>query len=130
MLKVGIDRNKLVIGTANWSALLAFSTHLHSSSSWSTPVRMGSGYKGTLLWTNNDVPGGVYDSLPDLYGNGETIFTLDGTIYLAASCPINAETGEEVHDYCLHPTSQPIDPNSLLQGYLVGCRLRAMRGKV
>lgn len=26
-------------------------------------------------------------------------------------------------------TSQPIDPNSLLQGYLVGCRLRAMRGK-
>ena len=24
---------------------------------------------------------------------------------------------------------EPIDPNSLLQGYLVGCRLRAMRGK-
>ncbi len=25
--------------------------------------------------------------------------------------------------------TNPIDPNSLVQGYLVGCRLRAMRGK-
>ncbi len=38
----------------------------------------------------------------------------DGTVYLAASAPIPVN---------------PIDPNSLVQGYLVGCRLRAMRGK-
>ena len=28
------------------------------------------------------------------------------------------------------PVGGEIDPNSLLQGYLVGCRLRALRGKV
>lgn len=58
-----------------------------------------------------------------------TDMMLDGedTLFLAASNPINAETGEEI-DYS--PIPVPVyDPEALLQGYLVGCRIRAMRGK-
>lgn len=60
------------------------------------------GLSGVVVWSNTDVYYDTYDSLGDLAG----------TLYLAASTPI------------------PVyDPTVLLQGYLVGCRIRAMRGK-
>ena len=51
------------------------------------------------IWTNHD------------------ILNEDGSLYLAASDPVPVTS------------AQPIDPNSMLAGYLVGCRLRSMRGK-
>jgi hypothetical protein len=49
-----------------------------------------------------------------IWTNHDILRTLDDTLYLAASDPIPV---------------QSYDPTALLQGYLVGCRLRAMRGK-
>lgn len=82
-----------------------------------------------------DESGQVHGTYPYLtWSNYDVLDYTTGEIKLAASYPIDTETGEEVTDYGLYHTPlnppHPIDPNSLLQGYLVGCRLRAMRGKV
>ena len=54
----------------------------------------------------------------------------DGSIYLPASYPTDAETGEEITTYGLHHCSvQENYHNALIQGWIVGKRLVAMRGK-
>ena len=55
-----------------------------------------------------------------LWSNYDVLNYYDGEVYstrCAASEPVPVNP------------PQPIDPNSLLAGYLVGCRLRALRGK-
>ena len=66
------------------------------------------GYAEDVAWANHD------------------ILNEDGTVYLAASCPIDAETGKEIHDYCLHPVTQ-INPSELMQGFATMLSLRRNR---
>ena len=49
------------------------------------------------------------------------IYNGDGSLYLPASYPINAETGEEITDYGLyHFPINPPNPTAMLMGYMVG----------
>ena len=70
------------------------------------------------------------DSLtnPAQWANHE-ILTEDGSVFVSASLPINAETGEEIHDYELSEPIpvEPIDPQSYLMGFRVGQLLKGMR---
>ena len=83
-------------------------------------VESTGGKIGEVIWANHDV-----------YYNKAS----GGTLYLAATCPINAETGEEYHGWCLHATEptepteppEPIDPQSYLMGFRVGQLLQGMR---
>lgn len=56
-------------------------------------------------------------SLNSLVWANFDIYASDGTLYLAASDPIPVTT------------AAPIDPTSFMQGWLVGRRIAAMRGK-
>lgn len=57
------------------------------------------------------------------------LYTREDDLYLAASYPIDAETGEEIHDYEIVPVFTTA-PQSLTAGWLVGNKIAAMRGKV
>lgn len=66
----------------------------------------------------------------DMYGNRKIIWSNhdiyhpDGTLLMAASYPINAETGEEVTEYGLNPVPvTTINPSVLMQGFFVGVGL-------
>ena len=67
------------------------------------------------------------------WANHDLLYDDDGTPYLDATCPINAETGEEYHGWCLHATEptepEPIDPQSYLMGFRLSQLLQGMRGK-
>ena len=73
---------------------------------------------GNAEWTYlsevNIVNGATTTNGEAIWCNGD-IYYKDSTLYLAASDPIPVTT---------------IDPTSLMQGYLVGCAIRANRGKV
>lgn len=62
----------------------------------------------TTVWANHD------------------IYKEDGTLDLSASCPIDVETGKEIHDYCLHPVPQ-LNPSVLMQGFATMLSLRRNR---
>lgn len=57
------------------------------------------------------------ESLVVFWTNTDILKTGDGTLYLAASKAINAETGEEI-DYSPIVSVPTLDPTSLLQGCL------------
>lgn len=73
----------------------------------------------TPKWTN-------YDYLDyDVYSDAA-----DGTVILAASYPINAETGEEIRDYAPTPILAPvIEPLSMWLGWKAGNWVARQRGK-
>ena len=62
----------------------------------------------TIIWTNHD------------------ILNEDGSVYFGAICPIDAETGEEYHGWCIHATTAPTDPTSFyfLSGLLFAQKVR------
>lgn len=95
-------------------------------------------------WERNGYSCGIHDSDGYLISTerendriviwaNHDILNPDGSVYFAASYPIDAETGEEITDYGLYPTpvtpSEPIDPTSMLLGWLVGRRIAGQRGK-
>lgn len=51
------------------------------------------------------------------------IYNPDGTLLLAASYPINQETGKEVTEYGLNPVSH-LNPSALMQGFMVGMSIK------
>lgn len=81
---------------------------------------------------------GLVWSKTDVYGFSDR-YDIEGSKYLVleGSNPVDSETGEEIQ---LVPPTEPeappeeaiptLDPLPLVMGYLVGCRLRANRGKV
>jgi hypothetical protein len=79
-----------------------FSAHRYSYASGET-------WKGDIN-PNDD----LLDDTSDMIWTNADILNEDGTVFLAASDPIPVPT---------------YDPEALSQGYLVGCRIRAMRGK-
>ena len=82
----------------------------------------------SLSETNEENAGLLMGMATDIiWSNYDLLNYSDDTLYLEASCPIDAETGEEYHGWCIHATAEPIDPTSFLQGWLVGRRLAGMR---
>lgn len=64
-----------------------------------------------VVWTNFDIL------------NAE-----DGSVFYAASCPIDVETDKEIHDYCLHTVPVPqLNPAALMQGFATMLPLRRNR---
>ena len=61
--------------------------------------------------------------------NFDVLNAEDGSVYFAASYPIDAETGEEITIY--EPNHVPVpqlNPAALMQGYMVGQAIRRARG--
>lgn len=58
------------------------------------------------------------------------VYNPDGTLYRAASYPINVDTGEEIRDYEPVPVSPVpvLNPTDLLSSFFVGQAIRRMRG--
>lgn len=89
--------------------------HLSDGEWIGTSVGIKPIYKGDITshWANHDI-----------------FFENSTDIYLSASCPTDAKTGEEIHDWCLHPnptTPSTTDPQSLTAGWRVGQLIAAMR---
>jgi hypothetical protein len=73
---------------------------------------------------------GLTTALEDIVWANFDVLNEDGSIYLPASYPTDAETGETITTYGLHhfPVTET-DHNARIMGWIVGKRLAAMRGK-
>lgn len=65
------------------------------------------------------------------WSNHDILNRTAGTVKLAASYPINAETGEEIRDYEPVPVSPVMarNPAAMLAGFQLGAAIRRMRGQ-
>ncbi|MBR5862184.1 MAG: hypothetical protein IKZ08_02540 [Bacteroidales bacterium] len=80
---------------------------------------------------------GVYYDIPYHFNNvkyassakwsNHDIFNADGTVYLAASNPIDVKTGEEIDVSPIVDTGTAINPGLMFMGYIVG---RAIAGQI
>lgn len=71
---------------------------------------------------------GLNSNLDDIVWANFDVLNEDGSIYLPASYPIDAETGEEITIYGLNPVPVPqLNPAALMQGFATMLSLRRNR---
>lgn len=70
-----------------------------------------------------------------VWANHDIIDEDTNTIFMRGTAPVDVETGEEIPGILIElppeqPKLEPLDPQSLTAGWLVGKKIAAMRGKV